>query len=196
MVKWNNFSQNVSAPMVMILHRRPWLQEVLSQNIRYYIMRLFDAWNGFRSHRPNWQWNHKFLGFRILRSNNSVFYKSVRMGFSSDIISVYSSINRSDRLGGDECRCHTNHSIASSRPMPLVADVLNIWYFLFFIDESPRALATSAGVIEPSISCLLANTTSTAPPNSSSWNREKKQKIIAWIIPGHTPSMIAYKTWI
>ena len=142
------------------------LQEVLSQNIRYYIKRLFDAWNGFRSHRPNWQWNHEFLGLRNLRSNNGVF-----RGLSSDIISVYSSIRRSDRLGGDEC--YTNHSIASSRPMPLVADVLKIWYFLFFIDESPRALATSAGVIEPSISCLLANTTSTAPPNSSSWNRKE-----------------------
>lgn len=29
-------------------------------------------------------------------------------------------------------------------------------------------MATSAGVIEPSISCLFAKTTRTAPPNSSS----------------------------
>ena len=61
----------------------------------------------------------------------------------------------------------THHSIASLRPSPLIADVLNIWY-LCLIAVRPRALATSLGVIAPSISCLFANITSTAFLNSSS----------------------------
>lgn len=62
----------------------------------------------------------------------------------------------------------TYHSIASSNPVPFIAEVLKIWYLLVLMFVSPRAFATSLTVIAPSMSCLLANTTNTAFFNSSS----------------------------
>lgn len=73
----------------------------------------------------------------------------------------------------------THHSIASSSPVPLIADVLKIWYLCVVMDVRPRALATSLGVIAPSMSCLLANITNTAFFSSSSW---KKSIWLKWII--------------
>uniref|UniRef100_A0A0E9X3R7 Uncharacterized protein n=1 Tax=Anguilla anguilla TaxID=7936 RepID=A0A0E9X3R7_ANGAN len=78
--------------------------------------------------------------------------------------------------GGNGChyclllRDSTNHSIASSSPVPLVADVLKICHFLSLSAGSPRELATSVGVMACSISCLLANTTRMAFFSSSSSN--------------------------
>ena len=46
----------------------------------------------------------------------------------------------------------TYQSIASSRPSPFVADVLNIDQVRVFNTESPKAFETSAAVIAPSIS--------------------------------------------
>ena len=50
-----------------------------------------------------------------------------------------------------------------------MADVLKIWYLWVVMEVRPRALATSLGVIAPSMSCLLAKITNTAFFNSSSW---------------------------
>ena len=44
------------------------------------------------------------------------------------------------------------HSIASSSPSPLIAEVLKIAQVLFLRAESPRAVEISEGVIAPSIS--------------------------------------------
>lgn len=62
-----------------------------------------------------------------------------------------------------------SQSMAWSRPSPLVADVLKIWKVRFLRASSPSAWCTSATLRAPSMSCLLARTTSTAPFNSSSW---------------------------
>uniref|UniRef100_A0A2M4B3A5 Putative secreted protein n=1 Tax=Anopheles triannulatus TaxID=58253 RepID=A0A2M4B3A5_9DIPT len=58
--------------------------------------------------------------------------------------------------------------MAWSSPSPLVAEVLNIWNVLFFSASSPSAWCTSATLMQPSISCLFASTTSIAPASSSS----------------------------
>lgn len=58
--------------------------------------------------------------------------------------------------------------MASSRPVPFIADVLKIWYFLFFNDGNPKEFATSAAVMAPSMSCLFAKTHNTAFLSSSS----------------------------
>lgn len=68
--------------------------------------------------------------------------------------------------------------MASSRPVPLIADVLKIWYFLFFKDGNPSAFATSAAVMAPSISCLFANTHNTAFLSSSSFSSNKIFKFV------------------
>lgn len=68
-------------------------------------------------------------------------------------------------------RVRTYHSIASSRPMPFVAEVLKICHFLSLSAGRPRALATSVGVIACSMSCLFANTTKMAFFSSSSWRK-------------------------
>lgn len=65
----------------------------------------------------------------------------------------------------------THHSIASSSPSPLMADVLNIWYRRFLMAERPRAFATSVTVIAPSMSCLLAKMQRTDFFSSSSYRR-------------------------
>ena len=44
----------------------------------------------------------------------------------------------------------TNHSIASSRPAPCVADVLKICHVLLFSAARPSSRDTSAGVRAPS----------------------------------------------
>ena len=44
------------------------------------------------------------------------------------------------------------HSIASSRPSPFNADVLNIDHVLFFSADKPKAVETSVADIEPSMS--------------------------------------------
>ena len=44
------------------------------------------------------------------------------------------------------------HSIASSSPSPLIAEVLKIAQVLFLRAESPRAVEISEGVIAPSMS--------------------------------------------
>lgn len=64
----------------------------------------------------------------------------------------------------------TNHSMASSRPVPLVAEVLKICHFRSFKAGSPRELAISEGVMACSMSCLFANTTKMAFLSSSSSN--------------------------
>lgn len=46
----------------------------------------------------------------------------------------------------------THHSIASSRPSPLVAEVLNMDHVRLFNAERPRALDTSDADMAPSIS--------------------------------------------
>ena len=46
----------------------------------------------------------------------------------------------------------THHSIASSSPSPLSADVLNMAHVLFFRAERPRALEISDGDMAPSMS--------------------------------------------
>ena len=68
------------------------------------------------------------------------------------------------------CDSDTYHSMASSSPSPLIADVLKIWYLRFLMAARPRALATSVTVMAPSISCLLANTQRTDFFSSSSYN--------------------------
>lgn len=65
-------------------------------------------------------------------------------------------------------KASTNHSMASSSPVPLVAEVLNICHFLSFSAGKPSALAISVGVMACSMSCLFANTTKMAFFNSSS----------------------------
>lgn len=67
----------------------------------------------------------------------------------------------------------TYHSIASSRPVPFVAEVLKICHFLSLRTGRPKELATSAGVIAWSISCLFANTNRMAFFSSSSWLKHK-----------------------
>lgn len=62
----------------------------------------------------------------------------------------------------------THHSIASSSPVPLVAEVLNICHFRSFKAGRPRAFAISVGVMACSMSCLFANTTKMAFFSSSS----------------------------
>ena len=62
----------------------------------------------------------------------------------------------------------TNHSIASSRPVPLVAEVLNICHFQPFKAGNPSEFAISEGVMACSMSCLFANTTKMAFLSSSS----------------------------
>lgn len=83
------------------------------------------------------------------------------------------SLERWDEEGGEKRR-ETYHSIASSRPVPLTAEVLNIWYFRFFSEGRPRELATSDAVMAPSRSCLLANTQRVAFFNSSSFDARGK----------------------
>ena len=46
----------------------------------------------------------------------------------------------------------TYHSIASSRPSPFNADVLNMDHVLFFSADKPNAVETSVADIEPSMS--------------------------------------------
>lgn len=65
-------------------------------------------------------------------------------------------------------KASTNHSIASSSPVPLVAEVLNICHFRSFKAGKPRAFAISVGVMACSMSCLFANTTKMAFFSSSS----------------------------
>lgn len=48
----------------------------------------------------------------------------------------------------------THHSMASSNPSPLRADVLNIAHVLRLRADKPRAVDTSEGVIAPSISYI------------------------------------------
>ena len=67
------------------------------------------------------------------------------------------------------CRALESQSIAWSNPSPLMADVLKIWKVLFLKRSKPKAWCTSATLIAPSISCLLANTARMAPFNSSSY---------------------------
>lgn len=74
------------------------------------------------------------------------------------------------------CRAFDSQSIAESKPSPFVADVLNIWNVRSFKASRPRAECTSATLIHPSISCLLANTTKTAPPSSSSYSIERERE--------------------
>lgn len=71
----------------------------------------------------------------------------------------------------------THHSIASSRPVPLVADVLKICHFLSLRAGRPRALATSVGVMAWSMSCLLAKTTRMAFFSSSSWRTHRAAEL-------------------
>ncbi|TNN55155.1 hypothetical protein EYF80_034600 [Liparis tanakae] len=79
------------------------------------------------------------------------------------------------RLPGcsQQVQVKTYHSIASSRPVPFVAEVLKICHFLSLRAGRPKELATSAGVIAWSISCLFANTTRIAFFSSSSWIKQK-----------------------
>ena len=65
-----------------------------------------------------------------------------------------------------------SHSIASSRPSPLMAEVLNIWKVLFFNTSRPSSRWTSATDNAFSISCLFASTTKIALFNSSSLLRK------------------------
>ena len=62
-----------------------------------------------------------------------------------------------------------SHSMLSSRPSPLTALALNIWNVRFLSASRPRAWWTSVTDIAPSMSCLLASTTSIADFSSSSW---------------------------
>ncbi len=69
--------------------------------------------------------------------------------------------------------------------MPLVADVLKICHFLSLSAGKPRALATSAGVMACSMSCLFANTTRMAFFSSSSWKTRQmallfKIQVLYW----------------
>ena len=66
------------------------------------------------------------------------------------------------------CRALESQSIAWSSPSPLIADVLKIWNVLFLSKSKPKAWWTSATLIAPSISCLLARTARMAPFSSSS----------------------------
>lgn len=66
------------------------------------------------------------------------------------------------------CSALLSQSIASSSPSPLVAEVLNIWNVLSLRASRPSSRCTSAKLIQPCISCLLANTTKIAPASSSS----------------------------
>merc|ERR1719300_188104 len=61
-----------------------------------------------------------------------------------------------------------SHSMLSSRPSPLTALALNIWNVRFLSASRPRAWWTSVTDMAPSISCLLASTTSIADFSSSS----------------------------
>lgn len=61
-----------------------------------------------------------------------------------------------------------SQSMAWSSPSPLVADVLKIWKVRFFSASRPSAWWTSATDRHPSISCLFASTSNTAPASSSS----------------------------
>ena len=47
---------------------------------------------------------------------------------------------------------YSHHSIASSRPSPLTADVLKIAHVLFFSAERPSAVDISDGLMAPCIS--------------------------------------------
>lgn len=67
----------------------------------------------------------------------------------------------------------THHSIASSSPVPLVAEVLNICHLRSFRAGKPRAFAISVGVMACSMSCLFAKTTKMAFFNSSSWKTKQ-----------------------
>lgn len=49
----------------------------------------------------------------------------------------------------------THHSIASSRPSPLVAEVLNMDHARLFRAERPSALDTSEADMAPSISLVI-----------------------------------------
>ena len=62
--------------------------------------------------------------------------------------------------------------MASSSPVPLVADVLKICHFLSLSAGRPRELATSVGVMAWSMSCLLAKTTRMAFFSSSSCTQQ------------------------
>ena len=49
----------------------------------------------------------------------------------------------------------THHSIASSRPSPLVAEVLNMDHVRLFSAERPSAIDTSEADMAPSISLVI-----------------------------------------
>ena len=70
----------------------------------------------------------------------------------------------------------THHSIASSNPSPLVAEVLKMAQVLLLSAARPRALETSEGLMAPSRSCLLAKTHRMAVFNSSSYKRRGKER--------------------
>ena len=55
-------------------------------------------------------------------------------------------------LDSQETLC-SYQSIASSKPSPLIADVLNIDHDLLFKADNPNAFETSVADIEPSMSC-------------------------------------------
>lgn len=65
-------------------------------------------------------------------------------------------------------RAFDSHSIASSRPSPLMAEVLKIWNVRFLSTSRPSSLCTSATVRAFSMSCLFASTTRMALFSSSS----------------------------
>ena len=66
------------------------------------------------------------------------------------------------------------HSMASSNPSPLRADVLNMDQVLFLSADNPNELDISAGVMAPSRSCLFANTIKIAFLSSSSYKSKHK----------------------
>lgn len=67
-------------------------------------------------------------------------------------------------------RVLTNQVNASSKPVPYIAEILNIDHCLYFKSERPRPAKISCSVIAPGKSYLLASTRTGAPFNSSSWS--------------------------
>ena len=61
-----------------------------------------------------------------------------------------------------------SHSNASWSPVPSIAEVLNIYHCLFFIDDSPSPLYISSYPIAPGMSYLFASTRIGTPFSSSS----------------------------
>lgn len=86
-----------------------------------------------------------------------------------------------------------NPSIASSRPMPLVAEVLNSCHFPSFRTGNPSKLAISERVMTCSVSYLLANITKMDFLNSPSSSMATNYYLG---MPVQSPSQLPTQKWL